>query len=198
MQSKHWAHLLITQYVLYHTWYHRIYQKFNWYWFIYRSKLRWLWSKVFNCASPASPKDQVTEGQQMKLFLAPWIEQKMMVHNVSVGLPAHKKWLYIVLHSQGHQADFWNQIEFAFAHICTSSDDHLLKIIILKNYHTKAAHVPVEIDSGDFLIAHGASRFLKAEKIMELKRKGKTGPVLHIFILLYPGKWHHCSKPFQN
>ena len=144
------------------------------------------------------PRTKSQKVSKWSCFLLPGLNKKTMVHNVSVGLPAHKKWLYIVLHSQGHQADFWNQIEFAFAHICTSSDDHLLKIIILKNYHTKAAHVPVEIDSGDFLIAHGASRFLKAEKIMELKRKGKTGPVLHIFILLYPGKWHHCSKPFQN
>ena len=47
---------------------------------------------------------------------------------------------------------------------------------------TKAAHVPVEIDPDEFLIAHGAPRFLKADKVMEMKRKGKTGPFLHVFI----------------
>jgi hypothetical protein len=35
--------------------------------------------------------------------------------------------------------------------------------------------VPVEIDDQEYLIAHGASRFLKAEKVQDMKRKGKSG-----------------------
>ena len=156
-----------------------------WYWFIYPSILISFWNKVFTCTSPESPKDQVEEGQHMKLFLAPWIEQKTDVSQCFRWGTSPQKMSYIVLDSQGHRGDFWNQFEFAFAHLQTFT---YWKLFSLNNYHmTKAAHVPVEIDSADFLIAHGASRFLKAEKIMELKRKGKTGPVLHIFILLNQG-----------
>ncbi|CAK9073804.1 unnamed protein product [Durusdinium trenchii] len=37
------------------------------------------------------------------------------------------------------------------------------------------AHMPVEIEPNDFILAHGASRFLKVEKYQDLKRKGNTG-----------------------
>lgn len=35
--------------------------------------------------------------------------------------------------------------------------------------------MPVEIEPNDFILAHGASRFLKVEKYQDLKRKGNTG-----------------------
>ncbi|CAL1163038.1 unnamed protein product [Cladocopium goreaui] len=38
-----------------------------------------------------------------------------------------------------------------------------------------AAHIPVEIDPEEFILAHGTSRFLRPEKVQDLKRKGKTG-----------------------
>ncbi|CAK9111902.1 Uncharacterized protein SCF082_LOCUS51902 [Durusdinium trenchii] len=38
-----------------------------------------------------------------------------------------------------------------------------------------AAHVPVEITDDEFILAHGASRFLKFEKVQDMKRKARTG-----------------------
>ena len=38
--------------------------------------------------------------------------------------------------------------------------------------------MPCVIDDAEYLLAHGASRFLKAEKVQDLKRKGKTGASL--------------------
>lgn len=39
----------------------------------------------------------------------------------------------------------------------------------------EAAHVPSELSVDDFVMAHGTSRFLKADKVLDMKRKGKTG-----------------------
>ena len=39
----------------------------------------------------------------------------------------------------------------------------------------EAAHVQMEIDDQQFLIAHGTSRFLKPDRVQDMKRKAKTG-----------------------
>ena len=39
----------------------------------------------------------------------------------------------------------------------------------------EAAHVQLELGDEQFLIAHGASRFLKVEKVQDMKRKAKAG-----------------------
>lgn len=40
---------------------------------------------------------------------------------------------------------------------------------------TQAAHLDILIPTDEFAVAHGASRFLKADKVADLKRKGKAG-----------------------
>lgn len=40
----------------------------------------------------------------------------------------------------------------------------------------EAAHVPVEIGTEQFIIGHGNSRFIKHDKVQDMKRKARTGP----------------------
>ena len=46
----------------------------------------------------------------------------------------------------------------------------------------EAAHVAVELSDTEYILAHGASRFLKFEKVQDLKRKGRTGDVACFYV----------------
>ena len=50
----------------------------------------------------------------------------------------------------------------------------------------EVAHMDITIPNDDFAICHGASRFVKNDKIADLKRKGKTG---HRFVMWFQGSW---------
>ena len=50
----------------------------------------------------------------------------------------------------------------------------------------EVAHMDITIPNDDFAICHGASRFVKNDKIADLKRKGKTG---HRFVMWSQGSW---------
>lgn len=46
----------------------------------------------------------------------------------------------------------------------------------------EAAHVAVELSDEEYILAHGASRFLKFEKVQDLKRKGRTGDAACLYV----------------
>lgn len=50
-------------------------------------------------------------------------------------------------------------------------------------FKSEAAHMSLEVGNDEFLMAHGGSRFVQPQKMMEMKRKAKIGAQCYCFFL---------------
>ena len=137
------------------------------------SKQQCSYSFALNCLSHQwTTKEQIEENQEFKLFLAPW-------------LLGSNSWCPSQTKAEQNDVIWTSQILISNSH-----QFHLPSLVLTftswrwQAPQCKAAHIPVEMDPEEFILAHGTSRFLRPEKVQDLKRKGKTGlPFLHWFKL---------------